>query len=159
MRFEAEERIAAPAEWVFARLSDAHAVEGAARRRGAQVTRTAGAGMAPGASWRAGFEFRGARREADVTVTGIEPPREIRLAGDGGGLKGDGAVAVEPDGAEACRLRVAVDLSGSGLAGRALLQSLKLVRGRLDERFGRRVAEIAERLGKRHRNRAGRRHA
>ena len=159
MRFTAEERIAAPAEWVFARLSDMRALERAARRRGAQVTRTAGAAMAPGTSWRAGFEFRGARREADVSVTEVRPPREIRLAGDGGGLKGDGTVAVEPDGAEACRLRVAVELSGSGLAGRALLQSLRLVRGRLEERFERRVGEIAARLDERHRNRAGRQRA
>ena len=134
-------------------------MEEAARRRGAQVTRTAGEGMAPGASWRAGFEFRGARREADLVLTGIEPPREMRLAGDAGGLKGDGTVRVEPEGPEACRLRVVVELAGAGLMGRALLQSLKLARGRLDERFERRVGEIAARLGERHRDRARRQRA
>ena len=149
MRFEAEERVDAPAEWAFARLSDTAAIEAAARRRGLEVVREGPPAAAAGAAWRVGFPLGGARREARVTVAEHEPPRRMRLSADAGGVAGDLVVEVVPEGPDACRLAVSADLAGSGLRGRAMMQPLRLARGRIGERFARAVEDAAAALSRR----------
>lgn len=149
MRFTTEERIAAPADWVFARIADPGAVEGAARRRGVRIERTPERAPDGGHAWRAAFEFRGMRREADLAMTPDAGAREIALRGESAGLTGQGTARVVPDGPDACRLAVDVELSAGGLTGRAFLQSLKLARGRIQDRFARRVEDTAHALSKR----------
>ncbi len=147
MRFTAEERVAAPADWAFDRLSDPDALGRALGERGLDARRTDG-GDGPGAAWRLRFEFRGARREAEVEMA-PHPPRELRGRAEMAGVHAAATVTLEPDGPEACTMRVAVRMSASGLAGRALLATLGFARGRIDDRFGRVVEDVAIALGER----------
>lgn len=150
MRMSTEERVAAPADWVFARLSHAGGLERAARARGAEVTRLRGERTGPGTAWRVAAQFRGMRREAEAAVTRHEPPRELRVEGGDGALTGAGTLVVTPEGPGACRIGVTAEIGASGLKGQALLQPLKLARGRIEDRLARQVEDVAVRLGERY---------
>ncbi len=158
MRFTAEERVAAPADWAFERLADPDAIGGALRERGLDARRIEGGdgpnGDGPGAAWRLRLEFRGARREAEVSMA-PRPPRAIRGRARMAGVDADAEVTFEPDGPEACTMRVAARMSASGLQGRALLATLGFARGRIDDRFGRVVEDVAIALGERRAGEAG----
>lgn len=157
MKFSTEERVKAPADWVFARLSDVPSIERAGRRRGARVERVgeghaAGEGgrPVPGAAWKVGFDLRGKRYDADAALTAFDPPREIRIEGDSRGLRGAARITVTPEGDAACRVAVALDLAASGMGAKAVLQTLKLARGPLGARFERAVEDTAHALSYRY---------
>ena len=144
MQFTSSEEIDAPIEAVFAEVSDFAAFERSARRRGADVRRTdtlpaPGVGM----GWHARFSLRGHLREVDITLVTHDPPNGITL--DAGSLAVTGRMRVDLVALSPSRTRLAVDLkvAPQGLAGRVMLQPVKLMRGNLDKRFRLRVADFA----------------
>jgi hypothetical protein len=98
--------------------------------------------------WRARFDWNGARRDLGGDVTRFDPPNGFAAEMTAGGL--DGTVEVEVTSVDPARsrVRVAMEWRPRTMAGRILLQSLKLVKGRLDERFAARVAAFAAEAGR-----------
>ena len=144
MQFTSSEEIDAPIEAVFREVTDFAAFERSARRRGAEVRRTdmlaePGVGM----GWHARFTLRGQLREVDIVLVTHDAPNAITL--DAGSQAVTGRMQVDLLALSPARTRLAVDLTVApqGLAGRMMMQPVKLMRGNLDKRFRLRVAAFA----------------
>lgn len=151
MKFTAKEDIDAPIDAVFAMLTDFDAMERAAMRRGIDVQRKAPTAAAVvGLSWKLGFSFRGKPREARLTLSGLEAPNMMRFDSVSGGIEAAGSVELVALSQTRTRMATAVELEAQSLAGRLLLQSLKLAKTNLNKRFKLRMATFAKEIEDRH---------
>ncbi|MGR3760582.1 SRPBCC family protein [Roseobacteraceae bacterium NS-SX3] len=145
MQFASKEDIEAPIAGVFGALSDFETFERAAIRRGIEVQRL-GDPAAPeqGLAWDTSFNFHGKERALRLTVADYEPVTRLCVGGAGSGL--DGQLEIELLALAPRRTRMAVRLSvkPKTLSARLLVQSLKLARGKLDQKFKQRVAGFAK---------------
>lgn len=151
MQFTSKEDIEAPIEQVFAEISDFQRFERAALRRGAEVQRTDTPGVPEvGMSWQARFRLRGRMRDVTVRLVEYDPPNGIALKAEAATI--EGRMSVDLVALSRGRTRLAVDLTlePRSLAGRLILQSLKLARNSTTKRFRLRVAEYAMDVEERH---------
>ncbi|SEL60503.1 Polyketide cyclase / dehydrase and lipid transport [Roseovarius azorensis] len=152
MRFTSKADIEAPIDHVFARITDFQTLERAALRRGAEVRRNdERASPGVGMGWHASFMLRGKRREIETELTEYNPPSGVTVLARSTLLSGRmdvDLVALSPG-----RTRMTVDLAVTPktLAARLMVQSLKLARANLANRFRSRVAGYAVDLEERFR--------
>ena len=144
MDFTSKEDIDAPIADVFESLSDFDNFERSAFRRGAEVQRlgdtaTPGAGLV----WEAKFPFRGKSRDMRIVLSEYVPVTRIVVTGDSSGLQGVTVFDLLALSPRRTRIAVKLTLTPKTLSGRLLVQSLKLVRGKLERRFKSRVSEFA----------------
>jgi hypothetical protein len=144
MRFATRVDVAAPADETFAALADFPRYLRLAETRGAKVETLA----APVFAWRARFDWNGATRDLTGEVTRFDPPKVFVAEMTAAHVEGTLEVEVTGLDAASSRVRVAMEWRALTMSGRILLQSLKLVKGRLDDRFAARVAEIAGDVGR-----------
>lgn len=147
MKLSAREEIDAPADQVFAAISDFPRIARLAEARGVPLRRTdvlaePGVGMA----WVAEAMIRGQRREIRSDVTDFAQGERIAITSRSGGIEGLTEVEVTLLGPEKTRLRLTVELRPVSLAGRILIQPLRLAKGSLQERLRIRVAGFARSL-------------
>ena len=153
MKFSSKEDIEAPIGAVFAVLSEFESFERQAIRRGADIQRL-GAIEPPhvGMGWQVGFSFRGRQRDLKVSLTEFEPDSRIAVTGEGDGLTGRMELELLALSPGRTRLSVAMTLEPKTLSARLLVQSLKLAKAKLSQKFKQRVAEFAalteQRLGR-----------
>lgn len=151
MRISGREDIGVPAEAVFAILCDFAALEGAARRRGADVQRQdalseAGAGMI----WLVAGRYRGRARSARIVLDAYDPPAGIVLSILGGGFEGRVDLGVVALARNRSRLLADVEIRPRTLGARVVIQSLRLGRPAVMRRFHARLRELAARVEARH---------
>ncbi|MBC7131797.1 MAG: SRPBCC family protein [Roseovarius sp.] len=144
MRFTSTEDIEAPIAHVFGEITDFQRFERAALRRGAEVRRSddltvPGIGM----SWRAKFPLRGRMRELSLRLVEHDPPNRIALEAEAATLEARMSVDLIALSRGRTRLTVVLVLRPRTFAGRLIVQSLRLTRGRVAGRFRLRVAEYA----------------
>jgi hypothetical protein len=144
MKFSTREDIAAPAEHVFAYISDFGVFERQALRRGADVRRIDNGPYKPGSGWDIAFKYRGRDRRMRTMLDKIDAPHAIQLSSVANGI--DGATEIELVSLSPTRTRmsVSIDLTAKSLAARLLLQSLKLAKSSLTARFKKRVGAFAQ---------------
>jgi hypothetical protein len=131
--------VEAPAEETFAAFADFPRYVRLAEARGARVEVL----PAPHFAFRARFDWNGAARDLKGEVTRLEAPLGFTAAMAAQLVEGGLEVEVTPLGAARSRVAVAMEWRPVTMSGRILLQSLRLVKGRLDERFAARVADFA----------------
>lgn len=144
MKFSAREDIEAPIAHVFARVSDFDWYSRRAMRQGAEVVRVDSGAIVEGSAWDVTFYFRGRERRMNAVLNKLEPPYilNIDLASDGLSVASVvELVALSPG---RTRLMVSFDLRAKTLTARLLLQSMKLAKTKLTNRFKARVVEFAE---------------
>lgn len=141
--------IEAPQDFVFRHITDFDHFERAAMRRGARVSRVQDGG-GPGTAWDIAFHFRGRDYDVRTTVTGMDPPEALRLDSLARGLTGVTRAELVPLSPRATRLSLDLEIGAAGMAGRLLLQPVKLVKGRIEERIAARVGAWAEEVGRRY---------
>ncbi len=130
MKIEIFEDVAAPAEFVFRRLTDFSRHERQAIRRGAEVKRVAGEGDAGvGSAWEISFVYRGKQRNAKAEIVEWKAPERFRIKAVSGGLDSATVVDVVALSRTQTRVNVVIDLEPKTLTARLLVQSLKLARG------------------------------
>lgn len=154
MKFSTKEDIEAPAEFVFAQVTDFPSFELVMLRRGADVQRTdtlAEPGV--GTSWAVGVDFRGKHRDITAQVTRFEPHSDLCLEGESDGFRIDGEVELVSLSPGRTRMRVTVELIPRTLSARLLVQSAKLARKVLLERYKTRISTYAEEMEKRYKSR------
>ena len=144
MKFSAREDIEAPIDQVFARVTDFATFERQMLRRGAEVRRVdAGQPVTVGSAWDVAFTFRSRERRLQATVTRLDPPSDLVIAIAGNGMDGVTTVELVALSPRRTRLSVTIELSARSLSARLLLQSLKLAKSNLSNRFKKRVSEFA----------------
>lgn len=145
MKFSTREDIEAPIEEVFREVTNFEVFERSAMRRGANVHRIAPHSF-PGAkqAWKIGFVFRGKPREVLAELTELDAPARLRLQSASGGLDGDLLIDLVALSRRRTRLSVALEVRPKTISARLLVQSLKLAKQSLSQRFSARVAKFAE---------------
>lgn len=155
MKFSTREDIEAPIDFVFGRFTDFNAFERAALRRGADVQRldrltSPGAGMA----WDASFDLRGRRREVQMEVTEYDPPNAMVLSSRSPTMGGSMVLEFVALSRGRTRVHLGLEMKPKNLSARLLVQSMKLIRGKLRKRFKHRVAGFAQEIENRYKRRA-----
>jgi uncharacterized membrane protein len=147
MKLSAREEIDAPAQHVFAAITDFPRIARLAAARGVPLRRIdALAEPGVGMAWAAEATIRGQRREILSDVTDFSHGERIAITSRTGGIEGLTEVEVTLLGAERTRLRITVELRPTSLSGRVLIQPLRLAKGSLQERLRIRVAGFARSL-------------
>jgi carbon monoxide dehydrogenase subunit G len=144
MKLNSKQDIEAPIAEVWQALSDFPAWERAAMRRGAEVSRTDGlTRTAPGMAWAARFRLRGQDRSVTLRLAEIEPDTRLLFEGRSKLFVGTLAVDLVAMSARRTRIHVITDLTPVSLAARLLLQSARLARSRITQRYDSRIAQLA----------------
>lgn len=144
MHFSAKTDIEAPAEVVFAALSDFEGWERAAMRRGGEVHRTDKLrSMGPGVTWNLKFRFRGRERALDLALVAMEPGAKLGFTGKGKLIDGALALDLVSLAPKRTRLVLELDVGAVTLGARLMLQSLKLARGRVQRQLDQRMVTLA----------------
>ena len=147
MKFSTRHDIEAPIGFVFEHASDFDGHLRQALRRGINVRRVDTLGVnTVGMCWNAGFEFRGKQRKIDGQLTQIDAPNGFQIQSVSGGLESAFDVELLQLSPGRTRILAGLDIRPKTLSSRLLIQSLKLGKNRLDERFARRVASFAREI-------------
>ena len=150
MKFSTREDIAAPMDQVFNALSDFEAFERQAMRRGIDVRRIdpltqPGVGM----RWQVKFKLRGRKREMELELTRFDPEGEMIFDAKSPGIEAKFMVELVPLSRSRTRMSIALDMTPLNLSARLLVQSLKLAKSNLNNRFKQRAADYAKSLEER----------
>lgn len=156
MRFSTKEDIEATLIDTFMVLSEFEAYERAALRRGIDVRRVKDMmPVAAGMEWEATFSLRGSVRDINLTLAEYDAPNGFRFVSDSQGLEGVLEVSLIALSPNRTRMGVILDLTPKSLSARLLLQSLKLAKASLNNRFKSKTADFArsleDRVGNPHR--------
>lgn len=144
MQLSGMEDIDAPIADVFEVVSDFSSFERSAIRRGIDVQRANGQSEeGVGLAWNLKVPFRGKTREAQLSLTEYEPMTALGLLGSGNGIEADTKIELLALSPRRTRISVSVKLHPKTLSGRLMLQSLKLVRSKVRDRFKLRLGEFA----------------
>ncbi len=136
-----------PIEEAFERLADFEAHRHQALRRGIEVARTDDLGrIAPGTSWELRFTYRSRPRLLRARLEGFTPPEGFVLVGRSGGISTRLELELMAQAARRTRMRVGLELRPRTLPARLIVQSLKLRKARLDQKFAARIADLAAEL-------------
>ncbi|AML51308.1 SRPBCC family protein [Falsihalocynthiibacter arcticus] len=145
MIFVSTEDIEAPIEVVYRAVSDFDSFERSALRRGLEVKpldENALDGAVQG--WNVVFQYRGKKRESAARLIDVVPDQGFTINGGTGGLHGAMVVDLVALSKMHTRLKVTVELSAKTLSSRLLLQSMKLAKTKLRQRFEKRVSTMAQ---------------
>jgi hypothetical protein len=147
MKFKAHEDIGLDARAVFAALTDFPAMEREALQRGAEVERLGEPDeTGVGQSWRIKFRYRKRRRVLEAEVLRLDPPRGLTSRGKVGGVNWLLTIDLIALAAKETRMSVELELMPKSISARILLQSLRLAKATLDQRFRRRIRDFARAL-------------
>ncbi|WP_068108685.1 SRPBCC family protein [Tropicimonas marinistellae] len=149
MKFSTRDEIEAPADRVWAALTNAEMFEQAARSRGAEVIRhPEPQNFGVGTSWTTHFEFRGVRRKLFTEVVSCDAPGLLVFESNVGGVDVLARFELEPLGNARTRMGTSLDMTARSIPGRILIQTLKLGKTTLNQKFRRRMRRFARYLGR-----------
>ncbi|SEW38214.1 hypothetical protein SAMN04488515_2441 [Cognatiyoonia koreensis] len=151
MKFSTREDIEAPVDYVFGQVSDFGAFERQALRRGAEVRRVDSGPFKEGSSWDVAFKFRGKDRNMRANLEHLDAPNGFRIETVANGIDGLTQVDLVPLSPHRTRIAVSIDLTAKSLSARLLLQSLKLAKSNLTNRFKKRIADFSQDIEDRYR--------
>ena len=150
MKLAAKYDIAAPAAFVFAQLADFAGWERAAMRHGADVMRTdTQQTVGPGMTWDTQFRYRNKDRRLTIRLDAISPVNSMApvssmdLTGKSAPVDGMLHIDVLDLAAKRCRIELRLEVRPKTIAARIYVQSLRLVRSRVERGFAQRVAQLA----------------
>ena len=144
MILSTKEDIEAPIDEVFAALSDFEGFERAALRRGAEVQRTDQSRVTGvGAVWKLGFTYRNKRRNMVARLAAMDAPHTLIFTGTGKSISGQLGVDLVALSRRRTRVTVKLEIKPITLVARIYLQSLRLTKTRVTERFAKRVKALA----------------
>lgn len=151
MKFSTKEDIEAPIDTVFAAVSDFNAFERFALRRGAWVQRVDRKTYPETTiAWDIEFRFRGKKRQFLAELTGFSAPNHELVQFVSGGINGDVLIDLVALSRNRTRLSIALEIKPKNLSARLIVQSLRLAKTRLTNRYKMRVANFAMDIEDRH---------
>lgn len=148
MKFATQEEINAPVAHVFAQVSDADALENGLRKRGGKIARSPRDGIQAGTTWDARVSFRGKSRVVTMVLEEITENECMVFRGGSAGMDLSGVVTTVALSPTVTRLSMEIEAKPKTLAARLLIQSAKLARGKISEKFKERVGGFADKIAK-----------
>ncbi len=153
MKFTAREDIEATMEQVFADISDFDGHERSALRRGIEVSSySVDHNGAACPAWDVGFRYRGKPRVAKVILATCDAPNLMNATFNVGGLDGTAVVELMALSRTRTRMSIVVEVAPKTLSAKLLVQSMKLAKTGLTQRFKQRVGKMAQEIEDRHSN-------
>jgi uncharacterized protein YndB with AHSA1/START domain len=155
MQFSTQQDIEAPIETVFENMTSFEVYETAAMRRGAEVRRKdtlSSPGV--GAQWDVRFMLRGKERDVAVEIVTFVPPTDLVIGLGSRNITGSVRCELFPLSKTRTRMIVAAQIKPLTLPARLLIQSLKLTKKTLAEKYKSRIADYAADIEARHRDTA-----
>jgi Polyketide cyclase / dehydrase and lipid transport len=150
MKLTAKTDLEAPVEFLHAYLCDNATWEREATRRGVEVERPADMPLTGvGAGWRIRVPFRGRVRKVLLRVDDIVRDETIAFSFEGQAMVGTTVLEFKPLSPRRCRLKVTIDAKPKTLAARLFLNTLRLARRKVEERFEKRVRKLGARVEER----------
>ncbi|MFD0981790.1 MULTISPECIES: SRPBCC family protein [Tropicimonas] len=147
MKLSTQEEIDAPIERIWAAVTNAGDYERQVRRKGVEVTRhSEGADLGVGTTWTAKFDFRGLQRELHTEISTFDAPNLLVLDSVVGGVDAVAQVELTELPGNRTRLAASVDMKPTSIPGRVLIQTLRLAKTTLTNRFQRRVRRFAREM-------------
>ncbi|WP_300058941.1 SRPBCC family protein [uncultured Roseobacter sp.] len=141
MKFSTQEVMEVPIQTGFDMLTDFERLEQAAIHRGVDLRRVSEPGqVGVWLAWEAAFALNNRRRNISLQVTRFEPPGLLTLDFLSQGLSGETCLELVMLSASQTRVMVSLEMRPVTLAARLLLQSLKLAKPRLSQRYKARIA-------------------
>ena len=145
MRLSTREDIEAPLSYVFGLCADTAGWEKAAIRRGVDVVRTDKlTGTQPGMSWTIGGKWRGKMRRGVLKLAAIDPMNSMLFHGSGESFDIHLEMEFVELSARRSRIILRTDIKPRSLAARLIVQSMKLARGRIEQKYEARIAMICK---------------
>ncbi len=151
MKLTAKTDLEAPVEFLHAYLCDNATWEREAIRRGVEVERPADMPLTGvGAGWRIRVPFRGKVRKVLLRVDDIVQDQTIAYSFEGQALVGTTLLEMKALSPRRSRLKVTIDAKPKTLAARLFLNTLRLARRKVEERFEKRVGKLGARVEERY---------
>ena len=145
MKFSTREDIDASVEQVFALLCAVEQYERAAMRRGVEVRRhPEPVTLSVGSAWDVNFVMRGKERNITIRIAEMEPRRRMTLEVSGKGYAGRVDFELMALSRSRTRLVVKFEVTPMTLTARLAIQSLRLTKKSLDEKYKIRVASYVK---------------
>lgn len=136
-----------PAGELFDTVADFDRIERMLIRRGAAVTRVEPAqDPENGGGWIIGFDWRGQARELRLAVTRHDRPDRMSMSGQSEALDVEIDATVVALGRSRSRLLFETDLRPRNMRARLMIQTAKLAKPQLDQRYAKRIAEYLKDL-------------
>ena len=147
MKFSTREDIAAPIDHVFRAVSDFRVFERAALRRGVAVDRMETL-THPDAEmgWTINFTYRKKPRQISAELVRYDPPNGLMFESYAPGITAIGLIELVALSRQRTRLSMSVDMRPTSIGGRLTIQSLKLTKTKLNQKFKNRVAKLADQI-------------
>lgn len=146
MKFVAKQDVELPQQTLFDRMADFQMFERVAIRRGVDVVRTGSLASKSGIKWDCKFEFRARKQDARVQVTEFNSPDHLAFLVTNTALNIKLEIMLSALSKKQSRLLVTSVIEPKMLAARLLVQSMKLTRSKYNQRYQKRVAEVANEL-------------
>lgn len=144
MQLSSRTDIEAPIEFVYSALTDFEGWERAAMRRGADVSRTDKMRVpGPGMSWSIRFRFRGKDRQLAIKLLSWEPDAKLSFSGIGKLIEGAMSMDLVSLAPKRTRLVVSIEVKPLTIGARLFLQSMKLAKGRIQNKLNKRLGQLA----------------
>lgn len=143
MQFRASETVTGGIDRVHALVSDMAYYERRALEAGLEVQRLDKLpAPAPGMQWRIPFRAKGRDRVADIELVKLSVPTTLRFEGKVQGLLFEAVVDCRVLDPEATEVTVSTKLRAKSITAKVLMQSMKLARTTLNERYRKRVRKV-----------------
>ena len=143
MKLSTREDVQAPRETVYCAMCDFVRIEDMLRGRGIKIQAERGAEPAIGDKWHAAFEWRGRSFDTAATLVRLDDGKGYTVESLTGGVTCTAEFDLLEVSSTRTRIFAALDFRPTTLSSRLLLQSLKLAKPRLTQRFSARVARFA----------------
>ncbi len=145
MKLTVRQDIAAPAEAVYAAVTDFELFLGRLNGHGVRILPLDGPEPPePGAKWQAALGWRGSHYDIDIELVSVEPGTGYALEAHSSGIIGLGVVDLVALSEVRTRLMVSLDFRATSISARFLLSTAVLTRGV----FERRLQDAVARYGK-----------
>lgn len=136
MKFVNHADIKRPAETVFAFVTNFPAFETRARTAGISVERLAGdARPVPGSTWKVKGVMAGGERDVEIRLAQINAPTRLLFENSVKGAEMTFEIQISPLSPKETRLRTIFEVKARSLGVRLMIQSMRLIRPRLNARI------------------------
>ncbi|QUS34832.1 SRPBCC family protein [Falsirhodobacter algicola] len=146
MKIISKAEIEAPAPFVFERMTDFDMWERKIRNRDVVLQRQPGP-VQTGTTWQTRIPIRGRKRDMAVTLTEMTPDTVLRFRALDAALQIDSDFELTSLSENRTLLTSRIEIKPLNIAARLLVQSLRLARGKVEQRIQQRTREFARQTG------------
>ncbi len=149
MKFSKSEDVELDQDALFAKVSNFRMFERLVIRRGVTIDRVAGTPEdAVGMAWDSEFDLRGKKRKARIEIVEFDAPNLVKFHAVSKTMNIRFELDLTALSAKRTRMTVTAVLDPQTLSARLVVQSMKLGRSKMNNRFAQRVRQFANELEK-----------